>query len=1108
MQRDLSLFCSSPGRGTDHWRSSVSVLQGFIRRHWSTSAVVRLFLIFLTTATFVIGSWVGLTALPTHAASMLPANQALHVAQQAPQHSSLVNSNQPPLQKQALTKAPLTTPIPLTSVEGLSNHQLSVGEQPYHDYMKWQINDHLTVEVNVASGNLVVHASDLHISGTGVNLTIDRFYNPMATDSQVSGFGHHWNLSVGTDVYLHFNSDGSRTYYSPTGTPFIFLSNGSGGYVDPAGLNATLSKQSDGGYHLDFHKNGETYEFGSGGHLIADEDKNGNQITYNETSGKVNSLTDTQGRTTTFTYDSSGRLITLTDPSGRKVQYTYDSNGNLVSSTNALGQTTTYGYESGSDDLTQITDPSGHIIKIVYIDGVKDDQVGSLTDANGAVTTFSYSFDDNSNTTVVTDARGNKTTYTSDNSLRVTKVVDALGNTQSRSYTPDNNVSSITDPLGNTSNFTFDSNNNLAASTLASGAKTTFSYNDSDHPFYPTSSTDAQGHSLAYTYDDAGDLTQVKDTTDDGTGATTNYSYNANGTLASVTDANGNKTTYGYDSLGNLIQVTPPVPLGSSTLTPDALSRVTSLTDGKGQKTNFTYDTLDRITKVTYADGSSVSYVYDTAGNVTNMTDNTGTTTFQYDAANRVMQKTLPGGAVLKFAYDAVGNATSFTDAGGTVTYSYNTVNLLASETDPSGAQTTFGYDKKDQRTSVTYPNGVVMSMTYDKSGHETGVTAMHGATTLASYSYDYESTQVRQSMKDLVTGLETDYSYDSLNRLTQASITQISSDTQVDNFKYSYDKVGNRTSETLHLNGTPVTFTYNAANELTSTSQGTTYSYDANGNLTAINASSSNTTYTYNAKNQTISINGTLMTYTGTDQTERVQAGSTSFVNSPLGVSSQSSSSGTTYFTRDTKGMLISERTSSGTFYYLFDGLGSVVGLTDSSGNLVGNERYVYDPYGNVTNTVNSSQMQNNSWRFVSGYSDSFSGLTKFGIRYDDTTTGRWTQHTPIGGSLAETTKANPYVYANCNPVNLVDPSGALPLPCWLSLLINGAEIVQAIGGMATATLFGLPAAVAAYLSGSVTVGVGIVVGLLITFAYAAVMIFQAYELISAIQSIQQDCG
>jgi hypothetical protein len=53
---------------------------------------------------------------------------------------------------------------------------------------------------------------------------------------------------------------------------------------------------------------------------------------------------------------------------------------------------------------------------------------------------------------------------------------------------------------------------------------------------------------------------------------------------------------------------------------------------------------------------------------------------------------------------------------------------------------------------------------------------------------------------------------------------------------------------------------------------------------------------------------------------------------------------------------------------------------------------------------------------------------LYKYGIRYYDPTIGRWTQRAPIGGSLQETLKASPYVYADNDPVNAVDPSGRVP--------------------------------------------------------------------------------
>ena len=139
---------------------------------------------------------------------------------------------------------------------------------------------------------------------------------------------------------------------------------------------------------------------------------------------------------------------------------------------------------------------------------------------------------------------------------------------------------------------------------------------------------------------------------------------------------------------------------------------------------------------------------------------------------------------------------------------------------------------------------------------------------------------------------------------------------------------------------------------------------------------------------------------------------------------------------------MLNSERTSAGNvYYYLFDGLGSIVGMTDSSGALVAT--YGYDAFGNLGGgTVQSGLV--NPWGYAGGYTDKTTGLIKYGICYYDARTGRWTQATPIGGSLQEANKANPYVYADNDPINKVDPSGkaANPLLCGLTLAVAGGGI------------------------------------------------------------------
>ncbi|HLG62351.1 MAG TPA: RHS repeat-associated core domain-containing protein [Ktedonosporobacter sp.] len=1020
-----------------HWsRLSFSHISQILRELWNGNIVLRLSLVFSLTATFVIGCWAGVWpsrvyASPNQQTNAAPVSQNQVVT--APL-SSLTSADS------WLNLHSTLLPAATSSIDGM-------GVQRFYTYITDHLSSNMEIKINVGNGNVVLHVTNLHIKGTLLDLSLESYYNSESGPS--SEIGPRWQLNTAADVNLGFNSDGTVRFNGPTGNSALFAPDGNGGFVDPPGLDATLFKSGDANtpYHLRYHKTGERLEFNAGGRLVRDEEQNGNGIDFTyDASHRVTTATDTQGRVVTFTYNTAGQLTTITDPSGRAVSYSYDSSGNLISSTDPAGNVTSYAYAPGTSNIVQITDPLGNTTKLTY--GGSGGQIRTLTDPTGAVTSFTFNSDD---TTVVTDARGNKTTYLHDGSIRITKVTDALGHTQSTTYTPDSNVASFTDPLSNVTTYSYDVNNNMTTASWPTGAKYTYTYDNENLPFYPTTQTDPQGNKLSYTYNGNGDLTQVRDSTDGGTGSTTQYNYNANGTIASMTDPGGNITTYSYDSAGNLIKTTPPSPMGATTLTYDTLSRLTSVTDGKGQTTTYTYDALDRIVKATYADGSSVNYSYDADGNALTESDSTGTTTLRYDAANRLLSKTLPGGNVLSYAYDAVGNPLSFTDAGGTVSYSYNAVNLLTTLTEPGGAQTLFTYNAKDERTSIQYPNNVTIGISYNGAGQQTIINAKRNGTLLAGYSYNYGGKALRQSMTDQATNQQTNYQYDTLNRLTNAGV--FNGGTKVDNFHYSYDLRGNIVAQTLGLNGAQVNFTYNAADELVSTSQGVTYSYDANGNRTAV--SQGIVTLVYNAMNQTTAINGTQMAYTGADQTQRVQAGTISYVNGPQGISSQSDSSGTTYFTRDAKGQLLSERTPSGTFYYLFDALGSIVGLTDSSGNLVGGTRYRYDPYGNLLSTISSPVLQANPWRYAGGYFDSSSGYDKFGARYYDPAVGRWTQLDPLQGNPHDPTAQNRCAYANEDPVNRTDSSGKAS---WLDKFgfcmasIPGEILLQVIGGILTA--------------------------------------------------------
>jgi RHS repeat-associated protein len=165
----------------------------------------------------------------------------------------------------------------------------------------------------------------------------------------------------------------------------------------------------------------------------------------------------------------------------------------------------------------------------------------------------------------------------------------------------------------------------------------------------------------------------------------------------------------------------------------------------------------------------------------------------------------------------------------------------------------------------------------------------------------------------------------------------------------------------------------------------------------------------------------------------ERVQVNSTTDAYSGLGLSYETTSSGTTYYTRCSCGLLINERLpSGGKDYYLFDGLGSVVGLTDSSGSEV--NAYDYDPYGVILNTASNPVA--NPFQYAGGDFESSTGLVKFGTRYYNPQLGRWAQQDPKLGNLSEPDTLNRYLYVTDDPVNGVDPGGAITGSCGSSFV------------------------------------------------------------------------
>jgi len=970
----------------------------------------------------------------------------------------------------------------------------AVGERSTYGSETHQLTDRSSLAVNVANGNLVVDASDLQISGTGLNLSVERIFNSLA---EGGAFGT-WLMGSGVDEHLSFQ-DQHINFFGPGGWDLTFFSNGIGGYAPPPSADASLVASGGGTYTLTYNATGEQLHFDSGGKISSDVDRNGDTITYTRSGPNLTSITDTQGRHVTFSYgssvganliskvtDSTGRtwqygytsangyaeLTKYTDPASKVTHYAYDSSGRIDQITDALGNETIFAYDSKSR-VTSITYVTNTVLETgpTTTYGYHPNTTGSCAAAPSGDTLAGY--------TIATDANGHATTYCYDLQGLVVQTIDPDSATTLASYTSDEHVAASTDGLSQTTTDSFNSNNDLTQVTapgLGSGqnaATTGATYNTpstvTGYKYLPSSVVDAEGNCTAFIYDTAGNATDTYagqsspcDGMTGGTHTATRYQGDPGtscgaktGEICSVVNANGGITTYGYDSGGNLTNVSPPSPIGGESLVVDTLSRASTVTDGKGQKTTYSYDKLDRVTQILFdgattctpSNGKCISYAFDADGNRQTMTDQSGTTTYYCDALNRMTAESLPHTASvcagsspsgLTYSYDGVGNLLTYCDSGGTTTYAYDPDNRLLSIAEPGGSCgatpslcTTFGYDADGSRTTITFPGGATQTTGFDKAQNVTSVVGKSSTgTTLTSFVYTYANgandTPLVQTAteSDPVASITYAYAYDAFNRLTRASVTNGTGTP----YSYTYDSDGNMLSRSAGSGTT--TYAYNDADELCwayagvssnacslAPSGATTESFDSDGNLTGNSAGAS---FSYNPKNQTTSVTYAGVTlsnlaYTDTGQQTRVSAGSTIFDNGAPGTTIATTSGSSVYYLHDNQGSVLGERIGSGHYYYLTDRLGSVVAVISGDGQTV-SDRYGYDPYGVSTYTSGSVA---NPFGYAGGYTDA-TGLVHFGARYYDPVTARWTGVDPSWDGLKSA-----YAYASSDPINETDLSG-----------------------------------------------------------------------------------
>ncbi|MBT2116784.1 RHS repeat protein [Dyella sp. LX-66] len=417
-----------------------------------------------------------------------------------------------------------------------------------------------------------------------------------------------------------------------------------------------------------------------------------------------------------------GLLLTATGPRTDHAQttvYRYY----LASSAVGCGTPGSACYEKG--DLHTVMDPLGHVTTIASYDA--NGRITRVVDANGVATDRTYT------------ARG-------------WLASQSVGGAITRfSYLPYGAVKTVTDPDGVTTTYGYDAAHRLVKITDAQGNTLQYTLDAAGNKT-GEQVADSSGHvkkQLSRTYNLLGQLTKL---TDGLSHAVFNAgyadSYDGNGNLVRSTDALGIQRKLGYDGINRLISTLDNYS-GSDTATQntqsvfvyDAADRLQGVGDPDGLNTTYDHDGLGNATAVHSPDTGTSTYVYDVAGNRIQATDAKGVVrTMAYDALDRLTAATYADSTLnAAYFYDEpngttgcansspVGRLTRLVEKSVTTIYCYDARGNVVQKRQVQGTQvdsSIYGYTQGDRLASIQTPGKTVVQYTRDVLGRISGVTA------------------------------------------------------------------------------------------------------------------------------------------------------------------------------------------------------------------------------------------------------------------------------------------------------------------------------------------------------------------------------------------------
>jgi len=752
---------------------------------------------------------------------------------------------------------------------------------------------------------------------------------------------------------------------------------------------------------------------------------------------------------TCFKYDTLDRVTTITKPDNNTVQVAYSNN--TVTTKDELGHSRTSTYSAFSQ-LSAVTEPDltgtldwtsaytynglGEITKIVH-------EGWSTTASQWRTRTFSY---------------------------------DSLGQMYARSS-----------PEAGSDTFTFDNNGNILTATNANSATTTYTYDALNRPKTKVLST---GVSYTYTYDandQSADPNGKGQLTSAANGANAGFymTHDTMGRLASEKYCLPSNCSYTlavqatYDYHGNMVTLTYPddrrlamqydlldrlLSSGeNSELTQSSSLAITPFfVKPKAYFSNAAYYPPGELNSATYGNVLQLTTVFNDRQSLTALSYSQSakslwskTYTWDKNAANLLSVKDNISSDVRSFTYDYVnrlatakdstqGKAAPATGSHGSVTIS-GTEN--SSESCPNGPPCTLVWDSGTVSITV---NEVAVSVNYGQGSTASSLaSALASALNTANTAITASASGATVSIVSKTTGGATNYplvaypgpavnSPDFTLTASGAGLTggaDATSGGLTDT--YAIDAWGNRQETGTFTFGqafgttnqiTATGYKYDLAGHLTTDGLGNTYSFDAEGKMSASNGA----TYTRDPFGQRVRKD-----FSGA-ATEYYYFGGTL-----LATRNPTSTQWTDYIYGG--GRLIAEIpvTSTDTaFYRIGDHLDSLAQKTDSAGNLLGTNDF--SPWGELIDSSAEDRLL-----FTQHERDTENNSDSTLYRQYASDQGRWLSPDPSIGSydLYDPQSFNRYAYLGNRPNNTTDPLG-LDVSCGILCTIGIDAGVAALVG------------------------------------------------------------